>query len=367
MIPLPGSQPPFIPLLLSAILFFAYRIVTNRDGIGLAILYPLLVSTGFFCLAALAGRAMIPWQQRVALGAFHQGLFLSYVGIERLLWTGSRRPIVRRKLFVAMTTLSIITLTSEIPPMPRALVTVGSAADLAALLHAGMQVGVLGLISWQYIHSLGRHPNTVYVVRRLLCLTGYLIALGCVVITLGHGVAGGGSGQHGWVLSDCPELLVSCAVLMVGFMLPHAQLRACIRPLEHGLACRRRRQQAARQELHRLMIQVVPSVQLGNPRLHHLRVVIEISDARQILWSHVDRRAPITPHDEARYLHRLLQSQTVFWTAGSCIPPPLAHTSVLAHNHATVIHLTRLRRRAGEQHRSAMSGMQEQSSAGPPK
>jgi calcineurin-like phosphoesterase family protein len=68
------------------------------------------------------------------------------------------------------------------------------------------------------------------------------------------------------------------------------------------------------------MIRVVPLVHLSNEAFRDIRAPIEISDARDVLWSHYPRTQPITARDEARLLRTLLRENVTLTPIGKHQP-----------------------------------------------
>lgn len=86
------------------------------------------------------------------------------------------------------------------------------------------------------------------------------------------------------------------------------------------------------------MVQIVPRVQLENQALRHLRMQIEIGDAREIIWSHIPLAHAMNPKEEAKYLWSLLQSKQVLLQPGTYEPPSIPYETT-TYNLAVARHL----------------------------
>ncbi len=129
--------------------------------------------------------------------------------------------------------------------------------------------------------------------------------------------------------------------LLVGFVLPDRIFRAIAAPLIRWLEARDHAATTLIRELHEMMIAVVPSVHLG--QVHSLnRMLIEISDARLLLWSQDTGRALRSPQDEASYLDDL-QRQGVTIDRWGGRQPTVPQTNVFTYNLAVARQLRRLR------------------------
>jgi hypothetical protein len=103
------------------------------------------------------------------------------------------------------------------------------------------------------------------------------------------------------------------------------------RPVEVWRARKQAQQRQLIQDLHAAMIRVVPHVHLPNETLRDLRAGVEIGDARDVIWSHHLRTAPITPRDEASLLRSLLRNNVILTQVGHHEPPATVE-SLAVHN-----------------------------------
>jgi hypothetical protein len=133
-------------------------------------------------------------------------------------------------------------------------------------------------------------------------------------------------------------------VIAFGFLIPHRWLNWMITPVRQIIAQRRRREDLLLAYLHGIMIRIVPGIQLAarDEQLRATRAPIEISDARQLIWSQIASAQPITPRREAEHLAHLLRVGTVISAAGPYPPPPTLNHDIRRHNLATARYLQRL-------------------------
>lgn len=93
------------------------------------------------------------------------------------------------------------------------------------------------------------------------------------------------------------------------------------RPLQAWIRRRQAQRKLAIKELHSTMIQIVPRVHLPNESRRDLRALIEIGDARAVIWSHIPQTTPLTPKQEVTVLTALIRDQITLTTIGQHIPP----------------------------------------------
>ncbi len=132
-------------------------------------------------------------------------------------------------------------------------------------------------------------------------------------------------------------------------------ITACTKALRPLHARWEAQQQLEIQYLWVKITDVVPAIRLSPEPQSTLRCLIEIDDAREIIWSHRDRRTVITAREEANLLYHLLQTETIFSNAGPYRPPSTYYRTA-KHNHFVVKQLKHL-----EQRYSRTNGTRESS------
>ncbi len=91
--------------------------------------------------------------------------------------------------------------------------------------------------------------------------------------------------------------------------------------------------------LHQQVTAIVPWIRLGGYR-SELRLLVEISDARRVILSHLPKAAaaPLAPAEEAAYLAQLVKQGQIIEKAGPHTPLP-PNTEVRTHHLAVAQHL----------------------------
>jgi hypothetical protein len=311
------------------------------------------------------------WAHLILDATLYIGLLLIYWSIRHVL-SGEPPPpsLLRSPSFLATVLVSALAIgldtirmiskdafqTRKLPTLnyPRTFPADGLTIEWGAvvgyyLLHNLIQLIFVSLIIVTYVRTMQRHTDVTYLARRLICLLGFLIAaIGMVSVTIGI-VA--------WTMSYTSihatlirvyQIGKICALVVIafGFLVPHRWLIWMTTPVRQLVVERRQQQDLLVAYLHAKMTQITPAVRLvtDDERLGAIRVPIEISDARQLIWSQIARAQPITPRVEAEYLAQLLRAHRVIGAPGPHPPPPTRDRDVHRHNLATAWHLQRLLR-----------------------
>lgn len=130
-------------------------------------------------------------------------------------------------------------------------------------------------------------------------------------------------------------------VFTLGNLIPQFLLEK-LRPTITSYWYRRQQQQhLTLAYLHRRMMQVVPDVYLPTPAPDASDWIIEINDARRIIWSYVANSKDLNPGREAKEVLRLLDSHQTLKHAGPYNVPSLPK-EITSYNLAVARKLTRL-------------------------
>jgi hypothetical protein len=215
-------------------------------------------------------------------------------------------------------------------------------------LNYAIQLGLVVSMLWFYWKSLDYYTALNYLVRRVICLLSFFAAA-CSLLAMEANLL--------LFLFGCEHIRlpinqvvlvgepVSLWLLVLGFTVPREVMERLVGPLESALAWQQWLQHDLLFSLRERMVQVVPHVHLTYNELQDIRVLIEISDARQIIWSHRASTHPIAAREEARYLLYLLQHGIVFTASAQYQPPMTRQHNVIKHNLAVAKHLKHYERK----------------------
>ncbi len=320
----------FAPLILITVLLviswsgsLIYRMYRQRALIGKLVIIRLLASIALSTLSfshiLLTTSAW--WWCLVGIASTHYGGLLAYFVTDQFLNNKFYLPILRHKVFLTVTALVIIGLllgywsqdTFEEflyldPPHPT------WTHFASGFFNYGIQLFLLSAILILYWRSLRHNQELTYIVRRLIFIGSTLAGIcGLLVVELNILLSLFSYTVYRHQMNQLAMFLQLLTIwpLILGFLLPRTLLLWLVRPLERSIAKRQLRQQATLSYLHRKMIQIVPTIHIEGSTLHDMRYIVEISDARNIIWSRVPYIRLITPQVEAIYLLILLQKNTV--------------------------------------------------------
>lgn len=347
----PVNRLEMLPFYAGAVVFYGYRFSQGRGGVSTPVTVRLMVGALFILMAALS-ESLAPsplWRHLSSLLLFHQGMLFTFLGVDYLLHSQRSQSILRHKWFLGITMLSLasVAIDGQRPHILGDVFRPGQSLQLidylAYLSNYGVQIMILGLTVAYYAINLSKHKDIVYIFRRTLCMIGFSITMLCILATRVNYVFFLAPSNEPWSSSFCQiNVAISSIFLIVGFMVPHALLQKIATPISWLVRWRQDKINRLINDLHAMMLAIVPGVQLNNRSVRHLRAVIEINDARQTIWSYVEREQPITPKDDARFIVQLLTQQIILTEPGDHLPPPLQHRCSVRHNIATAKYLKRL-------------------------
>ena len=340
-------------VLIGAFSFLAYKVYQDRQRIGMPVLRALLAVVVCFIIWALVVtmRPLDVWQRVVAAGCAQYGAFLYYVAIRRMFKNERPHALIRNKGFwITLLVVGILvvldiqlrgqaSLDSSAPYISGWLSNTEAALSYLYLLFLDV------LIIKVYLKGLQRSTHLVDQGRFGLCLFAFsmnllgllLMEVSLLLVILNH--------QEYRDLINLlyhVSLVVFVLFTVVSYILPERFFVRVLRPLSIYTALRQKRQQALLRDLHQTMVRIVPGVQLPCESVHDLRILIEISDARQIIWSLQQRLKPIKPQEEAKYLWQLMHKNTVLEAPGKYSPAPTYLKNIVKHNVMVAKQLQRL-------------------------
>lgn len=334
-----------LPLLCISIFFFGYRLYQDRERLGSSMIIKLLLGT----LLALIGVISVLVQPRpwwlYSIGALSKqyGMLLAYYSIDQLLNNRPSLPIVRTRLFVYTTIVSILTLTMNYIRRDHISIIIEQIpfdarwqAYCSESLHHFIVGHLCMLVVTLYWQDIRKHTEPIYTIRRFVTMLAFFT---CAVMSFAAVV---NVAVSFFLQSIYPQASLNAIynlgrplffiLLVFGLVVPQRIYTRLSAPLQRRLAKQQQQQLLLLSYLHEAILQIVPDVRLPTVSSHSLRQLIEISDAREIIWSQRAHHCPITSEDEARYLRQLLQSNVVLHTPGKYLPPPLRCRDVVAHN-----------------------------------
>jgi hypothetical protein len=312
-----------------------------------------LIVSGILVVFAALGFLINPaplWLRLLRIPALHVGLLLSY-SANIWLTTGKEHRLGRSRVARLTVILSVIVVISGYLSRDNLGVIFRNELFRPTLLyymHYGLGALVVLfldlLIVGAFWQSIRQAKELTYRVRRMIGLVSMLAAVVyALVIVLELLLSVFGSSAYRVQLDLVFYLALPLTTLMpLVNIVPQSLLIRLVRPFENYTVRRQQREQQLIEYLHSRLIQIVPHVHLHNEQLRHLRLDIEISDARGIIWSQTSHQWPLSPEEEAEHLNELLRDKRVLSEPGEYVPPTTKQRDVQKHNLAVAKHLKHL-------------------------
>ena len=301
----------------------------------------IIAATGLLILSAAAAvpRPTTLLLRAVVIVAFHQSALLTYVAVVQLTQSTPYRwyatPFYRRitllsGLNVVLEYLRRDNLGSFIDDEPYR-PTLSYVASYALFYAVWVVIGLAILVAmWRFMQQNRLLP---YRVRTSVALLAWgVITLAGVVVEINLGLSVLLDDTYRAPLNAVYHALKApVGVLILLSAAPTPVVAVLARPLNAWLTRRQAQRTRLIGELHTTMIRLVPQVHLPNAALREIRAPIEISDAREVIWSHHPQTTPITPRAEADLLGWLLRDQVTLTSIGPYAPPATAEPLAI-HN-----------------------------------
>jgi hypothetical protein len=329
-------------LLLIWAAYLGYRLRRDRVPMARSIVLRLLGSIGLELGLSASSHFWQAcwWMQALEILCLHYGLLLIYVASDQLLNNKPYLPLMRHRLPVLIA-ISIGAVLGALSGYHLELFLVDPAFKptplymVSYLWNYGLQLCCIVFMLRLYWGSLHQHTALTYLIRRLTCILSFFIAA-CSLLASGGSLLLPLLGQRDLRLPlaqivPIGETLVIW-LLVASFTIPQDVMERIVQPVADSLAWRQWLQHDLLYSLHEKMIQVVPCVHLAYQEMQDMRVLIEISDARQIIWSHIPPTRAITVQEEAQYLLSLLQQNIVITAPGIYQPLATHQSNVIKHN-----------------------------------
>lgn len=333
-------------ILLGGFLFFAYKVYQDRRRIGMPVLRMLLVAV--ICLITwllvVTLHPLQVWQRLVGVGSVQYGTFLYYMAVKQMFTRGRPQSLIRDKAFWMTALVVGMIMVLDILLRGQPAFDSPDAYTPSVFFYTEAILFYTSLVFWDilivkvYLQALQRTTHLIDQSRFGLCVLAYFInLLGLLLVEVNLLLSLLKHEEYRVLMNSLYHVTVYVMVVFVplSYILPNAFFVRVLRPLSAYKTFRQKRQQALLRSLHQTMVRIVPGVQLSwesVESVRDLRILIEISDARQMIWSLQQRLKPVTPREEAKYLLHLLNKNTVLTTPGAYSPAPTSLKNVIKHN-----------------------------------
>lgn len=333
----------FTGLLLISALTFGYRILQDRDRVVWSMMFKVLINNMLMLIAMISSLpSPVPlWLYLIRVFCVQFGTLFLYIAVEQFFNNRPYQPLLRNRHFVVISALwlaglGLVYLREQgLPPGDNHQIVRPWAHYSSFALNYSIYLYLLGRIIRLYWRGLRRYRDLPYLVRLWVCMCGFIAAAFSIVVQAIHDIVGPGIPflpDHLMHRGFEVGTLSTVVLLTCGFLMPQALMTRIVQPFQRMRVWRQQQRHASVQYLHHAMTRIVPGVQLHNQRLRDIRMLVEISDARQIIWSLQPHTLPITAEAEAAYLARLLVDNTIIDCPGQYQPPHTKQPDIVKHN-----------------------------------
>ncbi|GAC1554664.1 MAG: hypothetical protein NVS2B7_30650 [Herpetosiphon sp.] len=348
----------FLVFTIPMIVYYVRRQYQGQDTLGKRVIPKILLATVLSLLAdALSIPRPMTWPIRTLCITFlFYSICLAYLAIHQLINSTLRQPVLRHPLFwlttmgVAVETILIYhsrtnlgSLVDAEPIRP----TMNYALYYGLMLVLPMGIGILCIMDlWVAMQKDRGITYTVYAVGSFVTFSLEFITASVGLINLClFFVVGDMYRQTLNVVFSALRSIAPVPALVL--LIPKPTLQTVLRPIQALIRWRGERQKQDLSYLNQRMSLIVQCVDRMPPEYWSTRrLLTELGDARDALWSHIPHLLPLSAQQEADYLARQLQEhRTITLFGPSGLPPARANT--IRHNVAVARYLRKFEQGLG--------------------
>jgi len=340
-----------IPFVLTWFVYLGYRLYQDNAAMAKSVIVKLLVSIGLglFAFNNILLTTDNIWWSLSGMAAMHYCRLLAYLVAEQLLGDRPYQEVFMHTIFVRTTAfvipgLAFLYLSGDSfhSFMTNDPVSPNWAHYASGFINYGIQTYLLGSLLLLFLKDLYHHRELVYTTRRSVLLLSACIGVsGTIASELNLVFSLFQNTSYRDQLNGISSIagLLMVWLLVTAFLIPRSALIFMLRPLKQRLVQRQWEEYELLDYLHKMLLTIVPGIHLRDASSQSLRILIEISDARQTIWSWIPHDASITPRIEAHYLSTLLAHRIVIYEPGKRQPPDIHTSNIVKYNMAVAKHL----------------------------
>jgi hypothetical protein len=296
-------------------------------------------------LAIIAVITSIPqptslWLRNICILSTHQALLIYYYNTEQVI-KGEIVVFYKRRMYAIITIISLVVIiigffdqnnltwfVDNRPFQPTAIYY----ASHIIFYSVGLYIGILG-VKQQYLFSKRINSTTLMFRNWLNALAFLLVALGALIVDVNVLIYILIGDIYRYALNQFyHELRIVFGITILILSATSPILVKILVPVNYLVQQRHRRKQVLITYLHEKLTQLVPAVRLPVEQGEHtIRQLVEIGDARDIVWSHVCHPGPITPAEEAELLFSL-ELKNITINEPGAYETPVIQQDVMQHN-----------------------------------
>lgn len=349
-----------LPIMGSFCVLIARRISQDWFLIGKRVIIVSMLSSALMIVAIVSAipKPVTWWSHLFRVISLHYCLLFSYIAIEHIVKERVFVPIVRNPMSILTTIVTILVVCIDYYRKDNLGVITDNDVFRLDMLYVvsymfsyGFISFISGMTAWMVHKSIRPNQPMTYRVRRLGVVVTYSLIMFCAVSVLVNVLfVFSGDGTKRWIFSGIYHYgkLIYFPLMMVCGFVPEQTLVRWVQPLSWREDRERQQQQQRITYLYNKMVLLVPDVHLEYGQLHFEDMLVEIADARLLIWTHARSGRWLRPSAkrEAAVLFDLIRRGVIVRRPGPH-RPQLAPQNEIRFNSAVARHLQRLEARAG--------------------
>jgi hypothetical protein len=349
-----------LPIMGSVFVLITRRVSQDWFLIGRRVIIVAMLSSVLMIVAIISAipKPVTWWSHLFRVVSLNYCLLFSYIAVEHIVKERMFVPIVRNPMSILTTVVTILVIYIDYHRKDN----LGVITDndvfrpdelyvVSYMLNYGFIAFNTGITAWIVYRSIQPNKPMSYRVRRFGVVITYSLIMICAVSVLINVIlAFSGDMTKRWVLGGVYHYakLIYFPLVMVCSFVPEGTLGRWVQPLSQLENRKRQQQQQRTTYLYNKMVTLVPDVHLEYGQLHFEDMLVEIADARLLIWTHARSGWWFRPSAkrEAAVLFDFITRGVIVRRPGPYRPQP-APQNEIRFNSAVARHLQRLEARAG--------------------
>ncbi len=333
-----------IPIILGYLILAAHRIKSNWNSSTQRVVVLMIICSIILLISVIIAipKPVTMVADIIRMTSMLYSMFIAYIILKHIYQNKVFVSILRDPLFTITTIVSLYVVVADLNRNSFGVITDNdpvtmdffyTTSSLASYVLMSFLSGIT--LYWIYI-TASSSKSLIYKARLSTSGIAFLvITICCAAIIINIVLAALGNFTYRSSLNAVYHYgkLVYFPAMFAAIMLPERTMNYLLKPLYRIQEAKSRQTREDIRYLHERMISIVPSVKLGYEKLNMDDMVVEIADARMILWTNVpiDSQSTISPQSEAIVIQDLLNKRTIFENVGT-YTAPCPPSNELKHN-----------------------------------
>lgn len=272
------------------------------------------------------------WSDFIHMTTMLYSMFLAYI-VSRHLWERREFINVLNDPFLIVTTITVaLILYADLHRTNFGVITDNDSVDinvyyLPHLISYILMTIFPAVVMYNLYNSAASDRSMEYRARAYTTTIAFaFIAICCLSVVINILFAYTGDFSHRTELNEIYHYgkIIYFPLLYIAMMLSEETVSYLIRPIRNVQKNRKVREQEQIRRLHQKMVSIVPGIRLEYGRTTIDDMLVEIADARDVLWTHIQHDGSISSRFEARAIHSLENQKIVLdgWGQYERVLPP---------------------------------------------